>query len=134
MHLTLKHLYAIFPEKRLIVQRYVGAFSLAELQASAERLWADSGYSPSYDVLSDLTSASIGLSAAEARRFAEFVNSHPRKGEGRLAAVLSSPTETALALLFQRLVSARAQMEVFCTWEAACAYLAVEVARLETPA
>jgi hypothetical protein len=121
--------YAIYPERQLIVQRYAGPLRAADFLVAAEEVWADPRYVPTYDGLADLTGLRLAVSPAETRHLAEYFSNHPRLTRGRWAAIVAHPVAAALAYLYQQLARPRHRLEVFSTWEAACAYLGAELPR-----
>ncbi len=130
----MKVLYEIFPERQLIVQRYLGAVAIGDFIAAAERLWIDPRYSPAYNGLADLTDLQVTVSVADTRKLAQLMAGHPRTTRGKWAAVIASPVGTAFAFIYQRLIRPRHPVEIFSTWEAACAYLDIDLPRTILPA
>ncbi len=119
--------YDIFPAERAIVTRYAGRFTLAGLQATAEKLWSDPRYSRRYDGLVDLTDGSVGVGMTDFRALLDFVVGHPSTSEGRWAAVAISPLATACGLLYQRVVGRRHELAVFSSRAAACNFVGFQL-------
>ncbi len=117
--------YDIFPEKRLIFQRYSGRFTLAELLAAIEKLWSDPRYDPTFDGLIDLSSDCAPPSMADFRSLLEFVQGSAKTTSGRWAAIAHSPLVTACGLIYKRAMARRHVFEVFSTCDAACAFLGI---------
>ena len=130
MHFT----YTIQPEKRAILLRYEGDFTLAELFACSRKLWDDPAYSDDYDGIVDLSTASLGFGIGDLRVFIDFMKTEPRVSHGRWAAVTTSPLVTACSLLYQQALSSRHTFEVFSTWAAACAFLHQDLESESLPA
>lgn len=124
--------YEIHPEERLIVTRYTGKFTLADLKAMSQRLWADARYSRSYDGVVDLTDLSLGVARADLQAMIEFVRGNEQASEGRWAAIASSPFATACSLIWQRGLVQRHSFEVFSTVEAAGSFLGVDFGPAQT--
>ena len=125
----MKFSYEIFPEQRLILQRYTGNPSLADVVASTRRLWADPRYSKTYDGIVDLSSSSAGISMGDLRALIGFMQQNDQTSTGRWGAVTSSPVTTACAMLYQRALAPRHKFEVFSSWDAACGFLGVKLPR-----
>jgi hypothetical protein len=119
--------YEIHPDRRVILQRFTGQFSLADLLAAVRRLWADPMYSRNYDGLVDLSETSMGISMADLRALIGFLRQSPETSTGRWGAVVSSPLTTACAMIYRRAAAPRHQFEVFSSWSAACAFLGQEL-------
>ena len=119
--------YDIFPERRTIVARYTGLFTLGELTAAAQLLWSDPRYVRSYDGLVDISHGSVAVAMRDVPPLMRFFREHGNTSEGRWAAVASAPLTTAWALVYRRALGARHPLEIFSTWEAACAFLGVDL-------
>lgn len=119
--------YEIHPDRRVIVQRFAGQFSLADLLAAVRRLWADPLYSKSYDGIVDLSETSMGISMEDLRALIGFLQQRPETSTGRWGAVASSPLTTACAMIYRRAAAPRHQFEVFSSWAAACDFLGHQV-------
>ena len=123
----MKFAYYIYPDRRAIVARYVGHFTLDELVASAQLLWSDPRYARSYDGLVDVSDSSVGVAMCDLQPLVKFFREHRDTSEGRWAAVTSSPLATACALIYQRALARRHTFEIFSTWAAACTFLNIDV-------
>ena len=119
----MKFTYEILPERRVILQRYAGSFSLADLLASTQRLWDDPLYSRSYDGIVDLSATSVAISMNDLRSLIGFLRTSERTSTGRWGAVANSPLVTACAMIYQRAIAPVHEFEVFSTWDAACDYI-----------
>lgn len=119
--------YGIYPEKQLIVTRYGGAWTLRDLQAMAEQLWSDARYVRSYNGVVDLTDMTLSVGQGDFRALLEFLRGHKNFSEGRWAAVAGSPLATACGLLYKRALATRHTFEVFSTFEAAGAFVGVDL-------
>lgn len=118
--------YEIYPEERIIVTRFAGRFTFADLSALSLRLWSDARYSRSYDGIVDLTDSTLGVARMDLQALIEFVRGHEKTSEGRWAAVTDSPIAAACSLIYQRGIMGRHTFEVFSTVEAAGWFLGVD--------
>lgn len=119
--------YEIYPEKRLIVTRYAGAFTLADLTKVARRLWSDARYARSFNGVVDLTDMGVSVGRSDFQALMDFVREHKDTSEGRWAAVASSPLATACGLLYKRALAKRHTFDVFSTFEAAGAFVGADL-------
>lgn len=124
---SMRFAYEIYPEKKLIVARYAGVWTLADLTAMAQRLWSDARYSRHYNGVIDLTDSKVGVTRGDFQALMEFIGGHKDTSEGRWAAVATSPLATACGLLYKRSLARRHGFEVFSTIEAAGAFVGVEL-------
>ena len=120
--------YDIFPDQRMILARYAGRFSFADLKTAAERLWADPRYSESYDGLVDISDGSVAVEMGDFRQLVQFVKGSAKTSRGRWAAVAVSPLATAIAMFYQKSLAGRHTFEVFSTRESACRFLGIGLA------
>ena len=120
--------YEIYPEQRMIVTRYRGAYTFATLIACAQKLWADPRYQPAYDGVVDLTDGKLTIGRQDFRAVIDFIRRQDRASRGRWAAVASSPFATACSLLYQRAIEDRHPIGVFSTLEAAGTFLGMSFA------
>ncbi|MCX6955719.1 MAG: hypothetical protein NTV51_26545 [Verrucomicrobia bacterium] len=123
--------YEIYPEQKLILTRFSGAFTLEDLTGVAQRLWSDPRYSRSYGGVVDLTDTSVAVGRADFRALVDFVRRHKETSTGRWAAVAGSPLATACAIIYQRALAGRHTFEVFSTFEAAGQFLGVDLAETQ---
>lgn len=119
--------YDIFPAERLIVARYAGRFTFAELVATAERMWADPRYSRSFDGAVDLTDSAVGVGMDDFRALVNFLRDHKNTSQGRWAAVATSPLATACSLIYSRALASRHTFEVFATFPGASSFLGFDL-------
>lgn len=119
--------YNILPQHRLIVTRFAGAFTLEDLTGIARRLWADPRYTRGYNGLADLTDMNLAVGRGDFRALVDFVRGQKDTSEGRWAAVTNSPLATACGLIYQRAMAARHPFEVYSTFEAAGAFVGVDL-------
>lgn len=119
--------YEIYPERRLILMRYAGAFTLTQLTDIARKLWADKRYSKSYNGIIDLTDSGVKVAREDFQALVEFVAGNKHTSEGRWAAVATSPLATACGMIYKRAVAKRHSFEVFSTFEAAGAFVGIDL-------
>ncbi len=123
----MQHRYEILPAQRLILQRFAGRPSLADLLAATRQLWADPLYSKLYDGIVDLSGSSVGISMDDLRALISFLRQSDQTSTGRWGAVTCSPLTTACAMIYQRALAPRHEFEVFSSWDAACGFLGVKL-------
>lgn len=97
-----------------------------DMAKSTELLWADPLYDKSYIGVCDLTRASISMHASEIPALVSFFN-NPQTSSGRWAVIVSEPKSTALGMLFKASAVARPWIEIFTSWESACAFLQADL-------
>jgi hypothetical protein len=117
--------HTITPAKRIIIQRFDGALSLASVCEGTEKLWADPLYDRAYDGITDLSHSVVAGSIDDVRALGKLVTGRSKASTGRWAVVTNDPKITAFVLVFSRLVS-RPAISVFSTWPAAAAFMHVE--------
>lgn len=119
--------YEIYPSERAIVARYAGRFNLAGLVATAEQLWSDPRYSPTYDGFVDLTDTALGVDMCDFRPLLAFIRAHKQTSQGRWAAVTTSPMAAAMGLIYKQAMVSRHVFEIFSTREAAGWFVGFEI-------
>lgn len=117
--------HTINPKRRLIIQRFDGSLSLANVCDGAEKLWADPQYDPAFDGITDLSHSVANGTVDDVRSLCRFVLNRPKASTGRWAIVTNDPKITAFVLVFSRLAPKPA-LSVFSTWAAATAFMQVE--------
>jgi hypothetical protein len=122
-----KFTYDILPERRLILQRFAGDTSLAEVLEATRRLWADPRYSRTYDGIVDLSATTVGISMEDLRALIGILRESEQMSTGRWGAVATSPLTTACAMIYQRALAPQQEFEVFSSWDAACGFLGVDL-------
>jgi len=119
--------YAIFPELRLIVEHFSGPLHLDELLTFIHKLWADERYDPTYNIISDLSGATLTITTGEILEFGSFLLRTPGASQGKLAIITNTPIDTAKGLIFKQTVTTLNEVSIFSTWDAACEYIGVAV-------
>jgi hypothetical protein len=117
--------HTINPQRRIIIQRYDGTLSLANVCEGTEKLWADPQYDRSYDGITDLSHSVAAGSVDDVRALSRLVSNRANASTGRWAVVTNDPKITAFVLVFSRLTS-RPTLSVFSTWAAATAFMQFE--------
>lgn len=128
----MKFSYDIFPDQRTIVTRYAGVFSLSELVAATQLMWSDPRYSREFDGLADASDGSVSVTMGDFRSLMEFLKPQKQLSRGRWAVVTSTPFVAACGYIYQRAMAGCHTLEVFSTWETACAFLNLNLPR-DTP-
>lgn len=118
--------YEIHPGERIIVARYAGKFTFADLAEMTRRLWADARYSRAYDGVVDLTDGTLSLARMDLLALIDFIRGSSQASEGRWAAITATPFTTACGMIYQRGLVGRHTLEVFSTLEAAGWFLGVD--------
>jgi hypothetical protein len=108
--------YTIFPKDGLVLERFTGRVTLAELHELMDVLWADEAYQKTFDTIVDLTEAAFDLDRHDMASLTEFLGDAPDAGTGRVAILASKPLETALGFLFQSNIAMQREVAVFSTW------------------
>jgi hypothetical protein len=109
--------YTIFPEQRLILERFKGRVTAQEMRQFIEEVWADEAYDKSYNALVDLTEAQLDMKRTDIAAISAFLFMSPDASEGRVAIIASQPIEMALSFLFQSNIAMKNDVAVFSTWE-----------------
>jgi len=120
--------YEIYPEKRVVLLRLTGRYTLSELTRLVQGICDDPSYRRDYKGLIDITNASADMTMDGFRSLIVFVKNYEKYSTARWAAVASTPFPTAYAMLYRAALEGRQHFEVFSTWEAACSFLDVELA------
>lgn len=119
--------YEIHPGKRAVVATFRGHFSRLALERAVQTLWGDARYRTDYVGIVDISHASVSIAIEDFRAIVEWVRRHERTSVARWAAVASTPYATACALLYQRALAGRQELQVFSTWDAACRFIEVDL-------
>ncbi|MFA6962535.1 MAG: hypothetical protein WC205_17395 [Opitutaceae bacterium] len=115
--------HAIDPDRRFIFQVYEGHFSLEQVIACTQRLWADPAYCKSYHGIIDISRMCVSHDIAQVRTYISFLQQDPHTSNVRWATITSSPWLTACAMIYRTAMAERHPIEVFSTWSAATDYL-----------
>jgi hypothetical protein len=121
-----KSSHVIMPEKRLILMRFTGAVSLADITQRTEQLWNDALYDPSYCGIVTLERAKVRASIEDVRALIAFLQ-NTRASSSYWAVVFAEPKATALAMVFKAAWRGSFKLEIVSTWEAACRFLHVDL-------
>lgn len=120
----MKFSYIIDPRRKLILQRFAGRFTVAEIIDCVRRLWADPLFDRSYCGLADISGMEAGTDLSDLRALISFLQKErARISTGRWAIVAISPMTTAAAFFYQNAMGAIHPVEVFSTSEAAAEWL-----------
>lgn len=121
--------YQIFPEQHFIVAGYVGRTTVADIKALAGHIWADPEYNQNFNGILDYTEATLDASPKAIDELCQYFLYSSEASLGRAALLVTRPLETALNSLFVRRMQQRNALQMFCTWEAACRFHAIELDR-----
>jgi hypothetical protein len=117
--------HTINPKRKIIIQRFDGTLSLANVFEGTEKLWADPQYDRSFDGITDLSHSVAAGSIDDVRALSRFVTNRNQASTGRWAVVTNDPKITAFVLVFSRLTN-KPTLSVFSTWAAATAFMQYE--------
>lgn len=115
--------FEIFPEQRIVLVRYRGEVTAADLIEGTRALWADPRYDPRFEGIVDLSDHRLRASTDDFRAYLDFLVEQPKTSTARWAAVATTPLATAFGLLYQRALARRHPFGVYSGWAAACASL-----------
>jgi hypothetical protein len=118
--------YLIRPDLRCIALRFLGPVTAADVMAAAGKLWADPLYDKAFNGISDLSRATPVGNADDVQTLASFFQG-PQTSLGRWAIITNDPRFTALSLLFKQSAHGKPWVEMFNSWECACAFLKVDL-------
>lgn len=119
-----QYTHSILAGHRVIIQRYRGPVSLADVQSSTTKLWADPAYDRTFDGISDLTQSTAAASVQDVKALHELVSRSAHCSTGRWAVITNDPAITALTILYSK-ICPQPSIAVFSTWSAACSHLHV---------
>ena len=125
----MKFRYSIDSQRQVIFQSFEGDFTVQQLIACIERLWSDPEYHRSFRGIVDLSAMGTGAIVLELPALLKFLKGNPRLSQGRWAAIATTPMATAASLLYRQDIAPEQTFGVFSTWEAACAFLQVDLER-----
>ena len=121
-----KHAFTILREQRLILLRFRGYVTLADIKLGAEQLWADPAYNPSFNGIVNLEGVTTRAGLDELQALIGFLQRR-NPSIGQWVAVFTEPKSTTLGLLFKAAWPGPFRLEVVSTWEAACRFLDVRL-------
>lgn len=121
-----KHAYTILPAQRLILFRFRGYVTLADITRGVEQLWADPAYDPFYNGIVNLEGVTTRAGLDELQALIAFLQKR-RSSAGQWVVVFTEPKGTTLGMLFKAAWRGSFNIEVVSTWQAACRFLRVDV-------
>lgn len=121
-----KYSYTILRERRLVLCRYRGYVTLADIKQGVETLWSDPAYDPSFNGIVNLDGVTTRAGLDELKALLGFFQTR-NASSGRWVVVFSEPKPTTLGMLFKAAWSGPFHIEVVSTWEAACRVLKVNL-------
>lgn len=125
-HAAAKHTHTILPEQRLILCRFRGQVTLADILRGVEALWADPAFNPEFNGIANLEGVTTRAGVEDLQALIAFFEKR-NASRGRWAVVFSEPKPTALGMIFKAAWPGPFNIEVVSTWEAACRFLHVEI-------
>jgi hypothetical protein len=119
--------YCVFPENKLVVQKFTGSISFAEIKAAAEKLYSDPAFNSQFDRITDIREASIEMSREELRDFGMKIIEQDQDSHAKRAMLVADIKDTALALIYEKMVTIGQSLKVFSTTSAVCQWIGLEV-------
>ena len=108
--------YVIYPEQQLVVERFHGRITAAEIEQVTKEVWAEEAYDRSFDGVIDMTGAELDITRPDILALGELLFSAPMASKGRIAIIVDQPVETALSFVFQSDMALKNEIAVFSTW------------------
>lgn len=125
-HALPKHSFTILSDHQLILCRFRGHVTLADIKRGTELLWADPAYDPSYNGIVNLEGVTTRAGLDELQALIGFFQAR-NSSTGQWVVVFSEPKSTTLGMLFKAAWSGSFRIEIVSTWEAACRFLNVNL-------
>lgn len=127
----MKFSYTIDPQQKLVLERFTGRFTVAEIIESVRLLWTDPRFDRSFAGIVDISGMEPTHDLSDLRAVLGFLKEErARISTGRWAIVATSPLATAGAFLYQKAMAGTHPLEVFSTHEAAVEWLGLSDATL----
>lgn len=117
--------YTIHRQPPLVVARFAGRVSAADILGFFAQLDADPAYVRSMNGLVDLIGAQPALEPEELKALADDVADRKLK-HGRWGLLVDQPRATALSLLYTKAVASRYRLKVFSTVDGLSDYLGID--------
>ncbi len=121
-----KHAFTILREQRLILCRFRGYVTLADVKEATEALWAAPGYDPSFNGIVNLEGVTTRAGLDELQALIGFLRNRA-SSTGHWVVVFTEPKAATLGMLFKVAWPGPFRIEVVSTWEAACRFLKVDL-------
>lgn len=115
--------YSVDHNNQLINIKWVGEFTLIEVNTALDNMYKSPEYRPHYKAIIDVRFATFLMSPEELAVNRKFVSSHPNHPTGACAVVCEEPMQTAYAMLYQKEENPSHKTEVFSTFPAAKEWL-----------
>ena len=119
--------YSIYPGQSLVIERFTGITVREEFEAMVREIWKEPGWHKKMNILMDFRVSAMAYTPEDIKKLSQFFIASPDATEGRGAFLVSTPFETALSELFEQFISAHNRVATFSTWEAATAFLGVNM-------
>ena len=115
--------FKIYPEKKLIVTRFIGPIVYQDVLNWVDELTRNEFYSKEYDGIVDLRKAIFtDPDPQKAQALSTYMIEHDFI-QGKLVMLVDKPTETALVMIHCRKEGKKHPTEVFSTVQAAASFL-----------
>lgn len=115
--------YTILGDQSLILVRFEGAFSVADLTGSAVTICSDKRYVRGFDGLIDLSRVENSLEVEDIKELIAHTLERKKHGHGRWAVLVTEPIVTAYMMLFQRGVDGKHPVSLFSSYEGVSEFL-----------
>lgn len=113
--------YQFEEEEKIIYLTFKGECNLEEIKESVHQITGDPNYKPHFHILTDIRNGRLAFQPNALTELAQLFEERFGGSTGKSAMLLSSPRETAMAMLHQKKVSRT--IELFSTREAALIWL-----------
>lgn len=115
--------YEISILQQIVFFNLVGPTTVDEVNEAFLKLRRDKEYDPSYNFLTDARRCIYVDSPQDVSRYVALLENYFTGHRIKIAILVDTPLETAIAMIFQEKVSKIRQVEVFSTKEAAVKWL-----------
>lgn len=115
------------PGERLLVVLMRGILTLERFGKATQAIWTHPHYADTSRILFDLTLLEPTFYPQDLVRMRQSARQSPHYFRGRAALVTRTPIQTALALLYNMDLNEGTIADTFTTWEAATAFLGVNL-------
>ncbi|CAN5568883.1 hypothetical protein BH09VER1_BH09VER1_30970 [soil metagenome] len=121
--------YTVLVDQSLILVRFDGSFSVADLTGSAVTICADERYVRGFDGLIDLSGVEISISVEDVRELVAYTLERKKHGHGKWAVLVTGPIATAYMMVFQHGVDGEHPVSLFSSFEGVSEFLDREIDR-----
>ena len=119
--------YQIFPENKIILEKYIGVIYLEDYSQMKEQQFTDVNYRSNYNVIADFRNATFPRNKPMTELMAFFTEHKDRFSQRKSALLVNTPNETSQAFFFSHSIGDAAPIyaNVFSTMEAAFHWLGI---------